>query len=155
MSETVRNKPEHRHVEYRDINLIPCLVVLQLPEKDNLQVATALFLHNGDGDQAICWHVYVKPEHRRKGYATGLLEHAKTRWNEIASDWESEAGHAVALKCGFKSRKGDSLRLVWKKGGDTLVAGTGDTPVAPTGKEQEYGVHGIQEGGSVSEGESR
>lgn len=114
MSDTVRNKPEHRHVEFRDINLIPCLVAITLPE-ENVQVGTALFLHNGDGDQAILWHIYVDKKYRRKGFATAIIEHAKVNWKEIATDWESEAGHDFCIKNGFKTRQTDMLRLVWKR----------------------------------------
>lgn len=104
-------------MEYRDINLIPCLVAITLPEKDKLQVGSALFLHNGDDEQAILWHIFIKPEYRRQGHATGVIEVAKQRWSEIATDWESLAGQALCTKCGFKSRKSDYLRLVWKKEG--------------------------------------
>jgi GNAT superfamily N-acetyltransferase len=115
MSETVRNTPELRHVEYRDINLIPCLVAIKLPDNNNLQVGSALFLHNGDGEQAVLWHIFIKPQYRRKGHAAGVIEVAKRRWSEIATDWESPAGLALCTKCGFRSRKGDYLRLVWKR----------------------------------------
>lgn len=115
MDSTVRNKPEHRHVEFRDIKLIPCLVAISLPEENGKTVGNALFLHNGDGNQAVLWHIFIAKEYRRKGFATGLLEHAKLRWQEIATDWESDAGHELCLKNGFTSRKTDSLRLVWKK----------------------------------------
>jgi GNAT superfamily N-acetyltransferase len=114
MSETVRNTPEHRHVEFRDINLIPCLVAISLPEKD-ITVGNALFLHNEYGGQAILWHIFVRPEYRKKGFGKALIDHAKIRWSEIATDWEGESGHEFCLKCGFQSRKTDMLRLVWKR----------------------------------------
>jgi len=115
MSETVRNKPEHRHVEFRDIRLFPCLVAISLPDDNNRQVGNALFLHNGDNDQAVLWHIFVDKDYRKRGFATGIIEHAKLRWCEIATDAESEAGHALCIKCGFKSRKTDMLRLFWKR----------------------------------------
>lgn len=114
MSETVRNKPEHRHIEFRDINLVPCLVAIQLPN-ENVNVGHALFLHNGDGEQAILWHIFIDPKYRRKGYGTALIDHAKMRWKEIATDYENENGHSFSLKNGFESRKADLLRLVWKR----------------------------------------
>jgi GNAT superfamily N-acetyltransferase len=114
MDSTVRNKPEQRHVEFRDINLIPCLVVVSLPEK-NIPIGHALFLHNGDGNQAVLWHIFISPKYRKREYGRGIIENAKLRWKEIATDWENEGGHEFCLKCGFESRKAESLRMVWKR----------------------------------------
>lgn len=114
MSETVRNKPEHRHIEFGDINLIPCLVAIKLPDK-NIQVGHGLFLHNGVDHQAILWHIYVDKKYRRQGFASAILDHAKQVWEEIATDWTSGAGHDLCIKNGFQLRKADMLRLIWKR----------------------------------------
>lgn len=114
MADSVQNKPEHRHVEFRDIPLTPCLVEIQLPE-NKLVVGRALVLHNGNNGQAVLWHIFVAKEYRRKEFGKALVEHLKMRWKEIATDMESKAGHELMIKCGFQSRKTDQLRLVWKR----------------------------------------
>lgn len=114
MSDSVQNTPEHRHVEFRDIPLVPCLVEIQLPE-NNVTVGRALVLHSGGGGQAVLWHIFVAKEYRRKGFASHLIEGMKARWNEIATDMENENGHDLCIKCGFQSRKTEQLRLVWRK----------------------------------------
>lgn len=114
MSETAQNSPEHRHVEFRDLPLTPCLVEIQLPE-NHIVVGRALILHNGNNGTAILWHIFVAKEYRLKEFGRGLIEHLKMRWKEILTDMENQGGHDFCIKCGFKSRKTDQLRLVWRK----------------------------------------
>lgn len=106
---------EHRHVEFRSINLLPALLFIELPEEDHKIIGNALFLHNGK-KQAIMWHIFIKETHRRKGFASNLLSAAKEIFDEIATDWESSAGHDLCVKNGFKKREAEQLKLVWKKG---------------------------------------
>ena len=113
MNSTPDGTREHRHIDWEDLKLIPRLVSIDLP-KMNKRVGNALFLHNGAG-QAILWHIYIKPEYRRKKLAATIMEAAKQLFVEIATDWETEAGEKFCEYAGFKKRKTDELRFVWKK----------------------------------------
>jgi ribosomal protein S18 acetylase RimI-like enzyme len=112
---TVQNKPEpeHRHIDWQDLNLIPRLVSITNLDKNEL-VGTALFFHAGK-DAAILWDIYIEPAYRRQYYASHLLAAAKKMFNEIATDWRSQAGHDFCLKNGFRSREFRGLRLVWRR----------------------------------------
>lgn len=112
MSESVQNTPEHRHVEFRDIPLVPCLVEIRLPDK-KITVGRALMLHNGS--EAVLWHISVAKKYRRKGFATGLIENMKSRWNEIKTDMENNDGRNLCLQCGFEEKDSGVFRLVWKR----------------------------------------
>jgi GNAT superfamily N-acetyltransferase len=109
----VQNKPEHRHVDWRDLNLIPRLVSIVLPDQNKV-VGTALFFHNNEGG-AILWDIYIEPEYRRQKFASHLLAAAKEMFAKIETDWKSQGGHDLCIKNGFRSRKFDGLRLIWEK----------------------------------------
>lgn len=109
--------PEHRHVDHAVLPLLPRVFIIKLPENDNEIVGQALFLED-ENKKAVAWHLFIKPKYRRQKFGTHLLQCAQKYYNEIVSDWESDAGHDLALKCGFRSRKADKVdgfRLVWKK----------------------------------------
>ena len=106
---------EKRYIDYQEINLKPFLLSVDLPE-ENIRVGNALFLVSGK--KAILWHIFVKKEYRKKGFASNLIVGAKQIFDEIVTDWETQEGHDLCIKNGFKSRKTDELRLVWKKGED-------------------------------------
>jgi len=114
MVASVQNKPEHRNVEYHDIPLFPRLIYIELPDNKHKVIGTALFLHNNNR-VAILWRIFIKPEYRRKKFATHLMTAAKEHFDEIATDWETQEGYDFCINNGFKRRESNDLRLVWKK----------------------------------------
>jgi ribosomal protein S18 acetylase RimI-like enzyme len=105
---------EHRHVDFTDIQLIPRLFTIQIPD-ENVNAGHALFLHDSE-DRAILWHIYVLPAYRERGFAKNLLQAAQKIYKEIITDWTSTAGENLCRSMGFINRKnaGD-FRLIWRK----------------------------------------
>ena len=113
MKPLINQKAERRHVDFQDVKLTPRIFTITLNELFN--VGNALFLIDGRGG-AILWHIFIKPDYRRKGYASNLIKAAQCVFTEIITDWESEGGHALCTKMGFVKRKNvEDLRLIWRK----------------------------------------
>lgn len=110
---SVGNQAERRYIDHYVFPLAPRVFIIQLPDKKE-NVGQALFLEDDSG-KAICWHMFIRPEYRRKGFATNLMDAAKMIYKEIVSDWENSVGHDAGIRWGFRSRKSDGFRLVWKK----------------------------------------
>lgn len=108
------SKADRRHVDFQDVKLSPRIFTIQLPDKD-INVGNALFLIDKRGG-AILWHIFIKPEYRRQGFASNLLKAAQQVFVEIITDWETEGGYELCRKAGFVKRKNvDDLRLIWRK----------------------------------------
>lgn len=62
--------------------------------------------------------IWVQSKNRRQRVATHLVEGIKTMYHEVSTDWRSEAGLQLCLKCGFRTRKIEGARLIWRKDKD-------------------------------------
>lgn len=108
-------KAERRHINFQDVKLSPRIFTIELVD-EKVNVGTALFLQHEPSGEAVLWHIFIKPEFRRRGFASDLIKASQRVYNTIITDWESEGGHALCTKCGFVKRKGvEDLRLIWRK----------------------------------------
>lgn len=69
--------------------------------------------HKADNGSIVLWFIGTLKKYFRRGYATKLIEHLQGLFDEIVTQWGTEAGNALMLKCGFK--KVDN-QLIWRKG---------------------------------------
>jgi GNAT superfamily N-acetyltransferase len=66
-----------------------------------------------DRGEFLIWDTFVEPIYRGKGVGKHMLNSLKHVYERMISGARTEAGQALAIKCGFK--QSDSGYYVWKK----------------------------------------
>jgi hypothetical protein len=68
----------------------------------------------------VLWFIGTDKRYFRRGYAAKLVEYLQSLFGEIITQWGTDAGNALMLKCGFV--KTDTGNLVWTRPPAPVVA---------------------------------